>query len=278
MMIWSYCFRSDYVNLFPPEADKLRDISDKVMEDRAKAGIEGANDFLGRIANLIKQKEENPGDEALKALNKDLLSAQPIIFFIAGFETTTNNLSTIAYNLTQYPDIQQRLYEEIQSTLEKHGGKLDHDTISDMVFMDAIIQENLRLNGPVNVHVRVCTKDCEVIPGMFVKEGMRIDMPIYTSHHWPEFFPEPQKFKPERFLKGSEGEEDIIPYTYRPFGAGLRLCIGQRFSLTETKIGLAKLLTKYRLVAAPETKLDIRTGDLFLLSYEKMMIKLEERQ
>ena len=236
-----------------------------------------ATDFLGRISILIKKKAENPDDENLKVLNKDILSAQPIIFFIAGFETTTNNLSTIAYNLSKYPDIQERLYQEIQDTLEKHDGKLDHDTISEMVFMDAVIQENLRINSPVLLHSRVCTKDCEVIPGMFVKKGTRIDMPIYTSHHWEEFFPEPKQFKPERFLKGSDGEEELIPYTYRPFGAGVRLCIGQRFSLTETKIGLAKFLTKYRLEAAAETKLDIRKGDLFLLSYEKMMIKLEER-
>lgn len=270
-------YRSDYINLFPPEMDKVRDIAIKVMERREEAGINGTADFLGRIATLIKQVSLNPNDENLRSLNKDVLTAQPIIFFLAGYETTTNNLTTIIYNLTKYPDMQQKLYEDIQNSMEKHGGKLDHDTILDMVYMDAVIQENLRINGPLALHSRVCTKDCEVIPGLFVKKGTRVDMPIYTSHHWPEFFPKPEIFNPERFLKGSDGEEDIIPYTYRPFGSGLRLCIGQRFSLIETKIGLAKLLCKYRLLPSPETKLDFHKGELFLLNCGQMMIKLEER-
>ena len=249
------------------------------MENRGKAGIHGPKDFLGRIDTLIKQQAQNPNDEILRPLNKDILSAQPVTFFIAGFKTTTNNLSTLAYNLTKYPQVQEKLYEEIQSTLEKHGSKLDHNTISDMAYLDAVIQENLRLSGPINVHFRVCTKDCEVIPGLRVKKGMRVDMPIYASHHWPDYFPEPGAFKPERFLKGSDGEEKIIPYTHRPFGAGLRLCIGQRFSLVETKIALFKLLSKYRLKPSAETRLDIQTEDrfFFMLNYEKMMIKLEER-
>lgn len=54
------------------------------------------------------------------------------------------------------------------------------------------------------------------MPGMKVTKNMRVDMPIYNSHHNPEFFPDPQEFKPERFFKENQG--NIIPYTYRPFG------------------------------------------------------------
>ncbi len=54
------------------------------------------------------------------------------------------------------------------------------------------------------------------MPGFVVKKGMRVEMPIYASHYNPEYFPNPEEFQPERFLK--ENSENIIPYTFRPFG------------------------------------------------------------
>lgn len=56
----------------------------------------------------------------------------------------------------------------------------------------------------------------QLTPQLFIKKGTRIDMPIWASHHNPEFFPEPEEFRPERFLK--ENADQILPYTYRPFG------------------------------------------------------------
>ena len=129
---------------------------------------------------------------------------------------------------------------------------------------------------------------------MVIRKGTRVDMPVYTSHHNPEFFPEPDKFRPERFFK--ENAADIIPYTYRPFGGnswnhrektleaenathfvsagGARVCIGQRFAQSEMKIALAKLISKYRIVPTPETKLDIHKGGFFLRTFPDMKVEL----
>ncbi len=156
-----------------------------------------------------------------------------------------------------------------------HEGKIDQSNISEMTYLDAVINEDLRLNCPVTLHTRVCVKDCEVAPGMVIKKGTRIDFPLYASHLNPEFFPDPHEFRPDRFLK--ENSDHLIPFTYRPFGGGPRLCIGQRFAQIEMKIAMAKLLSKYRLVAVPETKLDVLSGDQFILNYPYMKVKLEER-
>lgn len=94
-------------------------------------------------------------------------------------------------------------------------------------------------------------------------------------HHNPNFFPEPEKFTPERFLKPNS--ETIVPFSYLPFGGGPRICIGQRFAIVEMKMAMAKLLSRFRIVDTPSTKLEVLRGDNFFLSYEDIYVKLEPR-
>ena len=100
-------------------------------------------------------------------------------------------------------------------------------------------------------------------------------MPTLPAHLDEEFYPDPLSFKPERFLK--ENADQIIPYTWRPFGSGNRICIGQRFAMTEMMIFMAKFLTKFKIIDIPETKTEYSNGDMFMLVYPKMEVKLECR-
>ena len=84
------------------------------------------------------------------------------------------------------------------------------------------------MNPPLSRSDRKCTKDwTDEVTGMTIKKGTLIRIPTYTIHHCEEYWPEPELFKPERFLKENSG--DIIPYTYLPFGAGPRVCIGEKY-------------------------------------------------
>lgn len=100
-------------------------------------------------------------------------------------------------------------------------------------------------------------------------------MPIYAAHHLEEFFPEPERFMPERFLK--ENQSLIKPYTFRPFGGGNRICIGQRFAINEMKMCVAKLLSKFKLEKAPKTNLKLETGSLGLLLFNEIYLKFVPR-
>ena len=144
-----------------------------------------------------------------------------------------------------------------------------------MHYLEAAINENLRLNGPLNDNVRMCTKDCE-INGIKFRKGTQIVMPTWPAHHSEEFFPEPEKFIPERFLK--ENSANIQPFTFRAFGGGNRVCIGQRFAMNEMKICMARLLHKFKLELSPDSKLEFNKGSFFLLSFPEVKVRLVSRK
>jgi cytochrome P450 len=151
---------------------------------------------------------------------------------------------------------------------------INHETINEMHYLEATMMETMRMRPAVTEHDRICTNACQV-NGIKIPKGTKIRMPNYPAHIDEEFFPQPFEFRPERFLK--ENEDEIIPYTWRAFGAGNRVCIGQRFAITEIKIFMGKLLNKYRIVATPDTKIQYFNGDTFFFMYPEIVVKLEAR-
>nr|AIL94156.1 cytochrome P450 CYP3027C2 [Tigriopus japonicus] len=260
-----------YISLFPAAYYKLYDITANIMKQRLDQGIK-KKDFLARLQELIEEIKENPNGEVGKNLTDEHITAQGAIFFLAGFETTANALATLCYNLAQHPEIQDKVREEINNVVDEFDGRIDYESVQSMKYLEACIQENLRMYPPATLHIRQCTKDTEIAPGLVIKKGMRVDFPIYTSHHNPEFFPEPETFNPDRFLP--ENEKTIKPLTFRPFGGGPRFCIGQRFALIEMKLAVAKLLTSYQINTSPKTKLEFDKGSPFLLSYPELVLRM----
>lgn len=104
---------------------------------------------------------------------------------------------------------------------------------------------------------RVCTKDFIIepeLPGekpVLIEKGTLIEMPIISMQYDPKYFPNPERFDPERF--SDENKNKIDPYTYYPFGLGPRICIGSRFALMEAKIFFAHLLLSFEIVPVKET-------------------------
>jgi cytochrome P450 family 4 len=143
-----------------------------------------------------------------------------------------------------------------------------------MHLLEAAIKETLRIRPPVTEHDRVCMKDCEV-NGIKIPAKTRIQMPNLPAHLDEEFFPEPLSFNPHRFLK--ENADQITPYTWRPFGSGNRVCIGQRFALMEIKIFISKLLYKFKVERTPRTELKYSPGGFFIISYPEIRVALHPR-
>ncbi|EFN63655.1 Cytochrome P450 9e2 [Camponotus floridanus] len=175
--------------------------------------------------------------------------AQAFIFFFGGFESSSVLMCFAAHEIAVNQDIQKRLHNEIDEVLEKTNGQGSYEAINSMEYLDAVINEALRMYPAGLALDRLCLKDFELpptLPGMksfTLKKGHAIWIPIYGLHHDPQYFKEPGKFDPERSL-GERKKESLNCGAYLPFGLGPRMCIGDRFALLETKVLLFHLLAR----------------------------------
>lgn len=177
------------------------------------------------------QRKVNESEESSKKFTDDDLLAQCLLFFFAGFETVSTCLCFVTYELCMNPAVQQQLYEEILDVEQQLQGKpLDYDSLMHMKYMDMVVSEALRKWPPAPQTDRACNADIDLRDEnneivVSLKKGDRIFIPIAGLHYDPEYFPEPEEFRPERFAE--QNKEDIKPFTYLPFGVGLRSCIGE---------------------------------------------------
>merc|ERR1712233_164127 len=198
-----------------------------------------------------------------------------IVFILAGFETTASTLTSLSYCLAKNPDVLEKLVEEVDRVVEDSEGKIDQESIREMPYLEACIKETLRLLPPVFRTDRTCVKDWEE-DRLFIPKGMNISVPVFAIHHDPSIWADPETFQPERFLK--EQESSIQACSWLPFGGGPRQCIGERFAMVEMKIAMTKLLSKFRIEANERTKMELRKGDQFFLTYNQILVSIFPRR
>merc|ERR1711997_528105 len=252
-----------HVGFWPEAAVKIRKMTKDIIDERDKKDIK-IGDFVDRLREFKKVASHPITDE--------MIEAQGMVFLLAGFETTANTLGSLIYHVATHPEVQERIVEEITDNIGSDD--ITHENISHLEYLEACIMETLRLNPPATEHDRTCVNDC-VVNGIKIKKGVLIKMPNYAAHYDPEFFPQPEEYQPERFLK--ENAENIIPYTWRPFGSGNRVCIGQRFAMMEMKLFFAKFMAKFKLIPTEKSGLVPEPGNYAFFYYPKSIAKIEVR-
>ncbi|XP_071461843.1 cytochrome P450 3A19-like [Marmota flaviventris] len=202
------------------------------------------------------------------ALSDLELVAQSIIFIFAGYETTSSALSFILYELATHPDAQTKLQQEIDAALPNKA-PATYDTVLQMEYLDMVVNETLRLFPIAGRLERVCKKDVE-INGVPIRKGTVVMMPNYVLHRDPQYWPEPEEFRPERFSK--KNKDSIDPYIYMPFGNGPRNCIGMRFALMNMKVALVKVMQNFSFQTCKETQIPLKLAKQGLLQPQKPII------
>ena len=283
---WAAYFFNLFFNIFPDalpasvifpqkQWDYLNNTTTSVIKKRDELKMPDQGDFIDRLRTMTHKIREC-GQPTLDGLSEEMVVSQGIIFLAAGFETTANTLGSLTYNLAKHPQIQQKCYDEIQDVISNKN-VINHETISELHYLEACIKENLRLFPPIIRNQRYCNRDTEV-EGLKIKKGMAIVVPIYVLHKNPEIYGENvYQFEPERFLNDAS-KEQIDNHLFHSFGGGPKICLGMRFAMEEMKITLAKLIRNYEIIEASNiTNLKFDKGNPFLLSYPEMKVKLQER-
>ncbi|XP_018321415.1 probable cytochrome P450 6a13 isoform X2 [Agrilus planipennis] len=234
------------------------------------------NDFMQLLMDLRNQElkvnssiiENEQNVFYQNGLSLEEIAAQAYVFFAAGFESSSSTLNFLMYEIVQNLDIQQKLREEVQRVLKTHGNKITYDAIQEMTYMDKCVNETMR-KYPLPMIPRLCTKDYKVPnSNLIIEKGTPVSIPVYGIHHDPEYYPDPDKFDPERFSE--ENKNKRPPLTFLPFGEGPRICIGLRLGILQTKVGLACLLRNYKFTLNPKTVVPLEfLGGQFILALKE---------
>ena len=192
-------------------------------------------------------------DEAGEAMSDVELRDELMTMLFAGHETTATALAWALYWIHYLPEVREKLLQELSSIDVENADAIE---ISKLPYLNAVCSETLRIY-PVVLFAfpRILQAPIQLM-GYNIPKGMMLAPCIYLVHHRPDIYPEPKRFKPERFL-----ERQFSPYEYFPFGGGNRRCIGAAFAMFEMKLVLAKVLSRYSLeLAENRPVLPVRRG------------------
>lgn len=221
----------------------------------------------GRI--MDEQETEEAFENCVKSIEwtENDFVAQCLLFFMAGFETSSTTMTFMSYELASNKDMQDRLYEEIKDAWK--GMTPTYEDINKLKYLDMVLSgnvmcfyekslkfsvsiiiiETLRKWTPVTGVDRVCNSSYVLQDKsgqkVVLHAGDAVFIPLLALHHDPNLYENPEKFDPERF---SEENKDKIPSgAYLPFGIGPRHCIGNRFGIMEIKTFFFYILNKYEI-------------------------------
>ena len=159
----------------------------------------------------------------------------------AGTETTALTLAWCLYLLSLHPEVAERIREEANRVCGDR--EPNWDEVQHLTFTRKVIQETMRLYPPIWALIRIAAED-DVIDGHEIKKGDKVVMGTYIAHHNPKYWTDPEKFDPERFSK--ERMKKRVKYSYMPFAAGKRACIGGALSQIENTLALVTLLRRFQ--------------------------------
>ncbi|XP_017034672.3 probable cytochrome P450 4d14 [Drosophila kikkawai] len=236
----------------------MQDFTNSVITERRdllqKALADGSYDATA--ASLMEDVGQKRRMALLDVLLQSTIDGAPLTnediaeevdtFMFEGHDTTTSSIAFTCYLLSRHPEVQARVFQEIRDVIgDDKSTPVDMKILGELKYLECVIKESLRLFPSVPIIGRHITEDT-VLDGKLIPANSDVIILIYHAHRDPDFFPEPEKFIPERFSLERKGE--INPFAYTPFSAGPRNCIGQKFAMLEMKSTVSKMLRHFELL------------------------------
>ena len=248
------------VNLGPLTAWRricaLRGEIDRLLyAEIARCKKEALQERTDIMAMLVAARDEDGQPMSDEEIRDELVTT-----LVAGHESTATSLSWVVYRLLQNPDVLSKAQAEVGAVVGNGtaGSELAAKRVGELSYLDAVLKETARLNPILPIVIRYLEEPAR-IGGRDLPAGCLVSPCIYLTHRRPDVWPEPETFKPERFL-----EARVDPYAFFPFGGGLRHCLGAAFATYEMKIVLARMLLQVVLRPDPShTVRVVRRGITF---------------
>lgn len=231
---------------------------------------EAAREMQAIIDGIIAERKANPidngdllsmlmaaRDDEGKPMSDTQLRDEVITLFLAGHETTANAVAWTLYLLSQHPAIETKVMDEL---VVLNGEPPAVRDLQKLLCLEQVVKESMRLYPPAGGATREPIEDIE-LGGYHVPKGSNIAISSYAMHHNADYFPEPEKFDPERFTPAREAQ--MPRYAYLPFGAGPRVCIGNVFAMIESRMIVACILQRWKLTLTPGQK--VKAEQLFTI-------------
>jgi cytochrome P450 len=213
---------------------------------------------------IRKRRNEPPGHDLLqtlmdarysdgKGMSDELILSESMQLLVAGHETSSNALSWLFYLLSSRPDCLEKVRREFDSVLG--DAPITYADVPKFEFTTQVIMEALRLYPPFWMVDRMAVAD-DRVGDLAIPRGSMVIVYVYGAHHAPRYWQNPENFDTERFTK--ENEKQRTPFTYLPFGAGPRGCIGGNYAMLQILMILSDLLRKYDFQLAPGQTIEAR--------------------
>lgn len=233
--------------------------------DVRRASGEDKGDLLSML--LLAQDDVDG-----RSMNDEQVRDEAVTLFAAGHETTSNALTWTWYLLAEHPHVEEKLHEELDRVLNGRSPTLAD--LDNLPYTEAVIKESMRLYPPVWLLMIRASNELLALNGYQIEPGSWIWVSPYVTHRSAQYFPNPSRFDPERFLGSNAGE--IPRYAYIPFGAGPRVCIGNSFAMMEARLILATIAQKYCLGLVPGQEI-VPQPEITLSIGDGLRVKLFER-
>jgi cytochrome P450 len=211
-----------------------------VIRDRRASG-EDRGDLLSMLLLAVDEQGDGTGMTDRQARD------EAVTLFNASHDSTSAALAWTCYFIARHPGVQERLRNELEAVL---GGRVaTFEDLPRLTFADAVVKESLRICPPTSaLFTRQALAEVEV-GGYRLARGSLVAISPYVTQRDPRWFPEPERFDPDRFGPGRAG--DIPEYAYFPFGAGPHVCVGNTFAMMEITLIVATLVQRFHLELAP---------------------------
>jgi len=214
---------------------------EKIIGDR-KLGTASGNDALSLLISAR--------DEEGNSLSLDELKDQVLLLLFAGHDTLTSAIASFCLLLAQNPDVMAKVRAEQQQFSATEPLTLEQ--LKEMTYLEQVLREVLRLVPPVGGGFRQVIKACE-FGGYEIPKGSIVLYLINPTHQDSQLYPEPDRFDPDRF----SSERAAKPFSYVPFGGGLRECLGKEFARLEMKLFAAKIIREFEWDLLPDQDLNL---------------------